>query len=77
MLTLQVKGIGAAAIATTVVGMIQCLEGGNGCTVQVPSPHVAAMLQEKRLLEQVDHQIFFPKQFFRSCLVVHRSPLPV
>ena len=48
MLTWQLKGIGAAAIATTVGGTIQYPEVGNGCTVRVPFPHDVAMLQEKR-----------------------------
>ena len=77
MLILQVKEIGDAVIATTVVGRIQYLEGDSERIVQVPFPHIVAMTQEKHLLEKVDHQIFSPKQFCMFYLVVHWSPLPL
>ena len=47
---------------------------GSECIVQAPFAHIGAMTQEKYLLEKVNHQIFFPKQFYIFCLVV---PLPL
>ena len=68
MLILQVKEIGGA--------VIQHFEGDSERIVRVPFPHVA-MTQEKHLLERVDHQISFPKQFCMFYLVVHCHPLPL